>query len=98
MKCHEIDQDERELINAIQDAEQRSSAEYISLIAMMLYFQGIEAERHGILWESLENAAREDLKRAITLLQDVRDRFSSPEDIDGTICFICREFLHEEVA
>ena len=45
-----------------------------------------------------ENATRGDLKRAIKCLREVQSRFSSPEDIDGAVELLRRDFLRKEPA
>ena len=80
----------------VKGDDQRSKAVYFSIVAMLLYSRESEGNRDDELRFILENANPVDLKNAIKPLRAVRDRFIYPEVIDGTIRFICREFLHEE--
>ena len=98
MKYSELSADEREFLDSVHMAEQRSKAEYLSLLALLFYFMPKPRNGAKHLCAEFENATRGDLKRAITCLREVQSRFSSPEDIDGAVALLRRDFLRKEPA
>ena len=98
MKYSELSADEREFLDSVHMAEQRSKAEYLSLLALLLHYMPKPRKGATHLRAEFENATRGDLKRAIKCMREVQSRFSSPEDIDGAIALIRRDFLRKEPA
>lgn len=65
MKYSELSADEREFLDSVHMAEQRSKAEYLSLLALLLHYMPKPSKGATHLCAEFENATRGDLKRAI---------------------------------
>lgn len=88
--------DERKFIEKVHAIERKGGAEYLSLVAMMLYMQ--QENDLPELRANLENATKGQLKRAIKRMREVQSDYPYSKYIDGAAGYIRREFLHKEAA
>lgn len=86
---------DQEFFEALHEVQERDNVEYLSIVAMMLFFVREQEIQELALYQKLQRTTRGDLKRAIKRLRQMQSLYEYPKDIDGTISFIRKEFLQK---
>ena len=96
MKCSGLSAEDREYLDALRTAKQNDFARYVSVLALLLYTAKPSKEDSILIRSEIKKASRRSLKRAIKVLWETPGEMIAPEEIEGTVDFIRREFLRKK--
>lgn len=87
--------DDREILKAICEVQARDRVAYLSIIFMLTFLTSEQGGTTAALRQELQCATRSELKRAIKRMRQVQSAYKHPEDIDGAVSLIRKEYLQK---
>lgn len=98
MNYADLNANAREFLDGIHRARERGRGEYLSIVALTVFFLEERGDTASGLRQELQRATNGDLKRAIKCMREVQRRYQWPDDIERAVSMIRREFLMKETA